>query len=344
LSRDLVAAEARYRYLVERSPDGVWSVDPQLRLTFVNATAARLLGWSPEELTGQDSEVLHHPSSDEEIHRRLEALMARPEEGAQFRCNLRHRDGHAIPVELHMVGTAVDGEFAGGHGNVHDTTESDRLERELRAQAAELAASRERAHLAQELHDSVTQALFGMTMTSRVAEKLLFEDPAAAAEKIAQCRDLAQEALTEMRSLIFEMRPGSLAEDGLVGALRKHVAAVEGRTGLPIVMEADEIGQLRSGLDEALYRVCQEAIHNVVKHAAAGQASVELRLEDGNVCLCVSDDGVGFDPACPREGRSLGLASMRERVRLVNGTLDIESAPGQGTAVIVWVPAGVPTP
>jgi signal transduction histidine kinase len=88
-----------------------------------------------------------------------------------------------------------------------------------------------------------------------------------------------------------------------------------------------------------LFRVAQEALNNVMRHSGARSASVTLRTVDGGSLLAVRDDGVGFDPASPGKRRSLGLASMRERVRLVNGTLDIESAPDRGTAVIVWVPA-----
>jgi PAS domain S-box-containing protein len=342
LSRGLEAAEARYRYLVERSPDVVWSTDAEGRFTFVNATSARLLGWTPEELIGADSEVLHHPSTDEELHRQLEAHKRRPEAEMLCRGNLRHRDGHAVPVELHMSGIYADGRWVGSHGSVRDTAERDRLERELRAQEVELAAGRERAYLAQELHDSVTQALFGMTLTSRAAEKLIATDPQAAAEKLAQCRELAQEALAEMRALIVEMRPGSLAEDGLVGALRKHVAAVEGRTGLPVVLEADEIGSLTPELEEALYRICQEALHNVVKHAAAHQAGIQLRREGSRVSVTISDDGIGFDPATAAGERSghLGVAGMRTRAERFGGRLEIDSSPGSGTRLSVELPAG----
>jgi signal transduction histidine kinase len=86
--------------------------------------------------------------------------------------------------------------------------------------------------------------------------------------------------------------------------------------------------------------VAQEALHNVIRHAGARAASVALRQRDGGLLLGVRDDGVGFDPGSLRERRSLGLASMRERMRLVNGTLDIESAPGRGTAIVAWVPSG----
>jgi PAS domain S-box-containing protein len=342
LSRDLVEAEARYRYLVEDSPDGVWSVDAQLRFTFVNETVAHLLGYTPDEMIGRESEMVHHPSSDEEMHRRLAELRAHPERGMFYRCNLRHRDGHAVPVELHMAGTVVDGIFAGGHGNVHDTAEQDRLERELRAQAVELAAGRERALLAQELHDSVTQALFGMTLTSRVAERLILDDPPAALEKVAQCRELAQEALSEMRALIYEMRPGSLAEDGLVEALRKHAASVSARTGLVVVVEADEIERLAPGVEEALYRLCQEALHNVVKHARASSASLVLRREAGCVALVVVDDGVGFDPAAVAGEKSghLGLTGMRARAERFGGAFQVDSSPGKGTRLSASIPLG----
>ncbi|MGD0020130.1 MAG: GAF domain-containing protein [Candidatus Limnocylindrales bacterium] len=340
LSRGLIAAEARYRYLVEGSPDVVWSIDAQGRFTFVNATCERLLGWAADELVGLDSELVHHPSTDEEIHRQLNEQRAHPDKELLFRCNLKHRDGHAVPVELHMIATVVDGRWAGAHGSVRDTGERDRMERELRHQAIELAASRERAHLAQELHDSVTQALFGMTLTSRAAEMLLRSDPGAVGEKLAQLRELAQEALAEMRALIFEMRPGSLADEGLAAALSKHVAAVESRTGLPVVLEA-EVPGLNLELEEALYRVCQEALHNVVKHAAAHQVSIEVRQDGDCVFVIVTDDGVGFDPVAAAGERAghLGLAGMRARIERFGGHLDIQSTPGSGTRLEVTVPA-----
>jgi signal transduction histidine kinase len=104
-----------------------------------------------------------------------------------------------------------------------------------------------------------------------------------------------------------------------------------------------ELDPLPTSIDRdvalCLFRVAQEALNNVTRHARARAASVALRQMDGGLLLAVRDDGVGFDPASPGTGMSLGLASMRERVRLLNGTLDIESAPGRGTAIIAWVPA-----
>lgn len=339
LNRVLAAAEGRYRFLVESSPDAIWSIDERGVITFVNMTSEGIVGWTADELIGRDSETLHHPSCDEEIHRQFGLLMEHPDQEILFRCNLRHRDGHAVPVEMHIIGTMVDGRWAGAHGSVRETGERDRMERELQAQAVELAADRERAHLAQDLHDSVTQALFSMTLTARAAEMLIERDPAAAAEKLTELRELAGDALAEMRALIFELRPGSLAQEGLVSALRKHVAAVQGRTGLPVVFEADEIEGLGSELEEALYRVCQEALHNVVKHAAARRVRIELHREGGCVCLVVTDDGTGFDPGTASDGEHLGLAGMRTRLERFGGRLVVESAPGKGTRLEMSVPA-----
>ena len=173
----------------------------------------------------------------------------------------------------------ADGGFIGAHGAARDVSERDRLERDLRRQAGELAAGEERAHLARELHDSVTQALFSMTLVSRSVEMLLDRDPAAARAQLAQLRDLQREALAEMRALIFELRPGNLEQDGLTRALRTHTAALQGRIGLPIVVESTLDERLPLPIEEVLYRISQEALHNVVKHAGARQ----VRLEVGRI-------------------------------------------------------------
>jgi PAS domain S-box-containing protein len=333
LNVDLLAAEARHRFLLEHSPDGIWSVDATGSFTFVSDSMERIVGWRPDELLGRDWEIVHHESSDDEVHRRLDWLTANPGREALFRCSLRHRDGRAVAVETHAIGMVADGRFAGAHGSIRETAQRDRLERGLRGQAAELAASQERARLAQELHDSITQALFSMTLTARSAELLLHRDVEATAEKLGELRELARDALAEMRALIFELRPGSLAEEGLVSALRKHIGAVEGRTGLSVLLDVDDVPRMALDVEDALYRITQEALHNVVKHAGARHVKVSLCCE-GGVCLEVSDDGAGFDPAAVT-GDHLGLAGIRTRVDRLGGTLTVESSPGAGTRIEV---------
>ncbi len=180
-----------------------------------------------------------------------------------------------------------------------------------------------------------------MTLVTRSVELMVGRDPDKAIEKLASLRELQRDALAEMRSLLFELRPGSLAEDGLVRALRTHAAAVQGRLGLPIVLAADEIERLPIEIEEALYRIAQEALHNVVKHAGAHQVRITLARDGDRVRLAIEDDGSGFDTKTTTAG-SLGLASMRARAEQAGGRFEVTSRRGRGTRVAVSVPAPHP--
>jgi len=144
----------------------------------------------------------------------------------------------------------------------------------------------------------------------------------------------------DIHSLAYQLHPSVLQELGLAEALRAERERRVRQSPLELSADLDPL-PAAVGKDEALclFRMAQEALNNVVRHAGARAATLALRQMDGGLLLAVRDDGVGFDPASPGTGRRLGLASMRDRVRLVNGTLDVESAPGQGTAIVAWVPA-----
>lgn len=223
----------------------------------------------------------------------------------------------------------------------------------LYAQAQEAAVLEERARLARELHDSVTQALFSMTMHAEAArvslerERDAADTPSArrALRNLRQLSELTEGALAEMRALIFELRPGALQEEGLIAALGKHTAALSAREGLPIEVQApEERVSLEPTSEEHLYRLAQEALHNVVKHAGASHAIVRLEArERGWVVLEIEDDGTGFDTSRVPAGH-LGLRTMADRVDQMGGALEIESAPGEGTTVRVTVPRSRTTP
>ena len=335
----LAESEARYRYLSDSSPDTVWQADAEGRFTYLSDRAFELTGWRPDELIGRSFAELIAPADLPMVLSYWGEAQARPEVSQHYRFSAVRRDGSHVPVEMHGRAIIRDGEFAGAHGSVRDVSVQVGLERDLRQHTADLAAAEERGHLARELHDSVTQALFGMTLLTRSIEMLLREDPDAAMERLASLRDLQRDALAEMRSLIFELRPGSLAEEGLVRALRTHAAAVQGRIGLPIVLAGDQIERLPIEVEDALYRIAQEALHNVVKHASARQVRLELRRESAAVRLVVEDDGVGFDSTTPRDGH-FGLAGMRARAERINGQFAVTSRHGAGTRIDVLVPAG----
>jgi signal transduction histidine kinase len=144
--------------------------------------------------------------------------------------------------------------------------------------------------------------------------------------------------MTEMRALIFELRPESLETEGLITALNQQAAALEARHELPVHTTLGEEPELPLETKEALYRIAQEALHNTVKHAHASRADLKLQCGARGVTLEVSDDGVGFDPEGTFSGH-LGLKSMRERATRRGGTLRIESAAGEGTTIRVRIPA-----
>jgi signal transduction histidine kinase len=137
-----------------------------------------------------------------------------------------------------------------------------------------------------------------------------------------------------MRALIFELRPGNLEQDGLVRALKTHTSALQGRLGLPVVVESDLTDRLPLVAEEVLYRIAQEALHNIVKHAAAKNVRVEVRRHEGGVRLRIEDDGKGFDPDAVPDGH-LGLAGMRVRADRVGARFRCTSEPGGGTTIEV---------
>jgi PAS domain S-box-containing protein len=339
LYEELRESERRYRHLVDNSPDLVWSTDAEGRLTYLSESLESRTGWTHQQLIGQHFNRLTDPESLHIAEDAWRAMQQQPEREQRIRIELPVASGRTTPVEITMLATVVDGRFAGAHGSVRAIGERERLERDLRRQAAELAASNERASLARELHDSVTQALFSMGLTARSLELLLDTDLDAARAKLVELRDLQRDALAEMRSLIFELRPASLEQDGLMQALRNHAAAVRGRTGLDVQVacEPEEIERAPIGVEETLYRIAQEALHNVVKHANATSARISLTAAGPGLRLHVEDDGTGFDPDRVPRGH-LGLSGMRQRAELAGGELQVSSVLGQGTTIDAFMP------
>jgi signal transduction histidine kinase len=213
----------------------------------------------------------------------------------------------------------------------------------LYEQAQELAILQERQRLARELHDSVSQALYGIALGARTANKILEQGPDLGnlnghlKESIDYVLDQANAGLTEMRALIFELRPESLETEGLVCALERQTAAIQTRYHIPVEASfCDEPG-IPLRLKEAFYRVAQEALNNIVKHAGASQITIRLSCDADWLYLEIGDDGSGFDPNGNFSGH-LGLTSMRERIEQFSGSFTITSAPGQGTLVQAAAP------
>jgi nitrate/nitrite-specific signal transduction histidine kinase len=210
---------------------------------------------------------------------------------------------------------------------------------QLFAQSSKLATVEERARLARELHDSVTQSLFSLNLTLRAARRVLERDPGGAKGLLDDVEELAQGSLAEMRALIFELRPQALENEGLASALEKHADAVHARSGLDVHLNVKGSRRLPVEHEEALYQIAREALHNVVKHAQATNAWVELDVRGEEVVLKVRDDGKGFDKASVGTGGGshIGTSTMQERSAAIGGQLDITSERGKGTEVRVRV-------
>ena len=212
----------------------------------------------------------------------------------------------------------------------------------LRQQAERIAVAAERSRLARDLHDSVTQAIFSASLVAEVLPQIWQRNPDEAQQSLADLRHLTRGALAEMRALLLELRPSALLEAPFDDLLRQLAQAVTGRSQLHLTLSLAKVPELPSNVQVACYRIAQEALHNVVKHAEAGQLRLRLQFaaaeasRPGMLTLCIEDDGCGFDLESIPSDR-LGLNIMRERAEGVGARLKIESRIGQGTAVrLTW--------
>jgi signal transduction histidine kinase len=203
-------------------------------------------------------------------------------------------------------------------------------------QVEELAAEQERSRLARELHDSVTQTVFSMNLTVQSTRLLLKRDPDRVAGQLQRLEELAASAMGEIQTLVSELRPTSMAEEGLPAALRRLAAERQVRDGLDVTVEVTGERVLLDSEAIGLYCIAQEALTNVAKHAGTGQATLRLNLAPGVSFLEIKDGGLGFDPqSVLSQHGHLGLAGMAERARDLGWNLSIESEPGRGTRVRV---------
>jgi signal transduction histidine kinase len=223
-----------------------------------------------------------------------------------------------------------------------DLQEANQKLRVYSQQVQELAAAEERNRLARELHDSVTQIIFGLTLSAQAARILLDRDPAKVAVQLDHMQVLAKNALGEMRALIQQLHPSSAAEDGLAAGLRRLAKERQASDGLYVDLKINGEQHLSPKIEEALMRVAGEALNNIVKHARTSQAAIILNLGNRDrITLCIEDNGVGFDPAKARSQKGhLGLTSMYERIRALGGTISIDSKPGKGTTMRVELELG----
>jgi signal transduction histidine kinase len=206
-----------------------------------------------------------------------------------------------------------------------------------RQREQEMVALEERQRLARDLHDSVTQLIFSMMLMAQSVAPAYKRSVEEGERRIARMMELSQQALTEMRALLAELRPASPVENGLIPAIQQHIERISVREHIAITFEQRNYTPQSRPTDEALYRIVQEALNNTIKHAHATRAAISLQQADGQIRLTICDDGRGLnnEKSRPHPAGQFGLQGIRERVARLGGTLSLESEPGQGTTLII---------
>ena len=206
---------------------------------------------------------------------------------------------------------------------------------ELYEDAQTLAVLEERQKLARNLHDAINQSLFSAGLIAEVLPRLWEREPDEARRSLEDLRRLTRGALAEMRSLLVELRPSALTDTDLGDLLRLLGNAFTGRTNIPVAVTVTGEGTLPSEAQVVLYRICQEALNNIAKHAKASQVKIDVRHEPGTLELHIRDDGRGFDSSEQTPAGHYGLSMMRERAETVGALLTVTSRPGHGTEIAI---------
>ncbi len=339
-------SEARFRAIFENAGIGIALVGPGGIPVACNPALEQLLGYSASELQKMHfSEFTHH----EDVKRDL-ALYQDLISGRRRRYEVEKRylrkDGELMWGRL-VVSAVRDasGQAVFGIGMVEDITARKRVERELLSLSDKLITTQEqeRSRIARELHDGLGQQIAALSIAVASMKRQVPEHVTVAREQMTRLQQRIASISEGVRRISHELHPAVLELAGIVPALRSHCKEFSTDNGVAVTLDAESnFENIPAEVALCLYRVAQEALQNVAKHSGAKEASVRLQHSGESVVLTVADHGRGFDADAPASHAGLGLVSMKERARLLNGSLKISSSPGEGATLEVSIPLTAP--
>lgn len=333
-----------YQAIIEQSLAGIYVLQDEC-FCYANATFAAIAGYRPEEMIGRHVSEFVQPDFIDTVLQSYRRRLAGNPASERFVSRARHKDGRTILIEIHGTRTIYKGRYAmAGIGieateRIHNEEELRRSREQLQLLTTYATAKLEdqRRALARDVHDELGGMLTAIKMdATRVMRRV---DSDELREMTQGLLALTQQTIDAVKRMAEELRPSALDHLELPLAIARDLATFTRRSGIEHTLDASRASTLRLSPKRAtaIYRIFHEALTNVARHAQARTVSVVLSLEANGFVMDLRDDGSGFDASAARE-RSLGLLHMRERAREIGGTLQIDSAPGAGTRLVLSAP------
>lgn len=345
------ANEKLLRAMSSAIGDGILVLDQKNCLIFMNPEAERLLGWTEHELANRDLHDTIHSHSENGVPNSRETcpILAMTKLGGLYRCHddvFVRKDGQLISVSYVVTPILEQGEIVATVTVFQDITARKQMENELRESRGQLRAlsmflqtvrEEERKRIARELHDELGQSLTALKIDLDWLQARHVAQDAKVAGKLLSMGQVLGKTVESVRRIAEDLRPGMLDDLGLAAAIEWQVEQFQERTGIrcELAMNRDEF-ELDDRVATSVFRIIQEALTNVARHAEADAVSIAVEENDGKIRLEVRDNGKGFQPG-PKK-RSYGLLGIRERVNMLGGEVEILSKPGDGTSVRATIP------
>lgn len=338
-------SQARFAGILELAEDAVISIDQDERIILFNQAGVKTFGYAPDEVLGQPLDILLPPDVAHRHHAHITGFAANPEPsrrtGTRGEVFGRRKDGSLFPAEASISKLTLAGRTT-FTVMLRDITERKRAEQDLRSLAVQLltAQDEERRRISRDLHDDINQRLAILAVEAATLEQHLAKEPDRVPRSIRDIQQRVGELSDDVRRLAYQFHPSILDDLGLATALQRYVEDFSARTGIQVTFEwRDAPESLPREIGSCLYRVAQESLGNVAKHAGASRADVQVAGADGHITLTVTDTGAGIpEGGKGPSGDGLGLLSMKERVSLVHGAFMVESRAGKGTRICARIP------